>query len=76
MENFSQGVYDDENPGNKWNTTPLHQAVNKGHLEICRLFLMELKDKNPRDGINRERLTPFHYAARRGHLSVVKLFIH
>ena len=37
---------------------------------------MELKDKNPRDGINTECLTPFHYAARRGHLSVVKLFIH
>ena len=37
---------------------------------------MELKDKNPRDGINTEGLTPRHYAACRGHLKIVKSFIH
>ena len=52
--------------------TPLHFAALHGHLEICKLLLDRVEDKNPLDF---EMCTPLHYAALRGHLDVVKLLI-
>ena len=50
-------------------TTPLHLAAKKGHLEICRLIMEhddveEPDDKNP---VNLEGYTPLHYAVQGGH---------
>jgi len=62
----------DRNPQNKENKTPLHYAAMKGHTEICRLILANLKDKNPVvDAFGR---TPLDHAKWMEHLDVIKLF--
>ena len=62
----------DKNPGGIYGTTPLHFAVEKGHLDICRLIIENVKDKNPPDVIGR---TPLHWAAEKGDLAISHLII-
>ena len=52
--------------------TPLHIAAQEGHLEICKLIVKYLIDKNPKktDGI-----TPLHSAAFKGQLEVCRFLI-
>ena len=52
--------------------TPLHLAASDGHLEVCKLIMEKLTDKNP--GTAHEQ-TPFHWAARSGQLAVCKHMI-
>ena len=40
--------------------TPLHEAAYKGNLELCKLFMDKLEDKNPKDNTGK---TPLHYIA-------------
>ena len=55
----------DQNPANEDGTTPLHDAAIEGHLDIVRLILANVEDKNPADSESGE--TPLHFAARVGH---------
>ena len=50
--------------------TPFHLAAKNGHLEICRLILANIVDKNP---VNNDGETPSQLAAYHGHLSVMEL---
>ena len=52
---------EDKNPSDKEGCTPLHWAVQEGHLEISKILLEEVKDKNPRD--NNVGETPLHLGA-------------
>ena len=49
---------------------PIHDAAERGHLDVAKLILPYLKDKNPKDANLR---TPLHIAAVYGHLDIVKL---
>ena len=49
---------------------PIHSAAHQGHLEVVKIMLPYLKDKNPKDANMR---TPLHVAAVYGHLDIVKL---
>ena len=51
--------------------TPLLRAASKGHLEVCKLIIQNLQDKNP----TTVEGTPLHLAAQEGHLEVCKLFM-
>ena len=56
---------------NRWNSTPLHNTVWQGHLDIVHFFISDKKcDPNipggPYSG------TPLHFAAEYGHLHIVK----
>ena len=53
-------------------TTPLDCAAINGHLEICRLIIDAVEDKNPSNGNGK---TPLHWAAENGHAEVVKLML-
>ena len=44
----------------------------KGHLEICKLIIENVEDKNPGDKLG---WTPLHLAAKNGHLEICKLII-
>ena len=59
-----------KNPANEDGTTPLHDAAIEGHLDIVRLFLANVDEKNPEDTESRE--TPLHFAARGGHLDICR----
>ena len=52
--------------------TPLHFAAHNGHLEVCKLIMDNIADKNP---ANREGETPFLFAAKKGQLAVCQLMI-
>ena len=59
--------------------TPLHCAAKMGRLEICRLIMRNLVDKNPVDRFQ-GGVTPLHYAAKGkpgtgDHLEVCKLIL-
>ena len=52
--------------------TPLFNAARNGHLQVCKLIIGNVFDKNPR--IN-DRTTPLHVAAMNGHFEVCKLIM-
>ena len=52
--------------------TPLHNAVRYGHLDICRLMIEKIVDKNP---ANNYEWTPLHVTAFNGHLDICRLII-
>ena len=45
-------------------TTPLHIAARRGHVEICRMIMDHLEDKNPKNDWGR---TPLHLATLANH---------
>ena len=47
-------------------------AAKLGHLDLCKLIIENVEDKNPRDKFG---WTPLHQAAVLGHLSVCKLIL-
>ena len=51
--------------------TPLHEAASNGRLEVCRLIIDSVRDKNPErdDGV-----TPLDLAISKGHKKVMNLF--
>ena len=49
--------------------TVLHDAAFEGHLEICKLIVSEVDNKNPLDNQGR---TPLHFAAMHGHSEIYK----
>ena len=51
--------------------TPLHEAAENGHLEICRLITESLWDKNPADN---DGTTPLDLARRNGFTEIAQLF--
>ena len=63
---------EDKNPKLKWqwNETPLHYAAQNGHLEVSKLILDNIEDKNPG---TRSGKTPLHYAAMHGQPKMWKL---
>ena len=52
--------------------TPFHHIAAGGHLDMCKLIIENINDKNP---ANQDGLTPLHVAATCGHLDVFKLII-
>ena len=50
--------------------TPLHEAANGGHLEMCKLLIGKMQEKNP---VDNSGWTPLHFAAKSGHGEVCKL---
>ena len=67
----------DKNPGAIGGTsvglTPYDFAALYGQVEICKLFLEILADKNPAGTL--DGCTPLHQAAHTGHLEVCKLIL-
>ena len=64
---------EDINPKNgRPGMTPLHMAAKNGHIEICKIILDKIVDKNPKDNSD---WTPLHKAAGNGHVEVCKLIL-
>ena len=53
-------------------SSPLHFAAYNGHLEVCKLIMDNITDKNP---TNMEGETPFHFAAKKGQLAVCQFML-
>ena len=51
--------------------TPLHYAAESGHLDVCKLIIANVDDKNP---INIFGETPKYAAKLNNHVEVVELF--
>ena len=67
------GFSEDINPKNgRPGMTPLHMAAKNGHIEICKIILEKIVDKNPKDNSD---WTPLHKAAGNGHVEVCKLIL-
>ena len=59
---------------NIWNGTPIHFAIEKGHIALLKFFVAEFKwDPNSLEGQN--GFKPIHYAVQNGHLSIVKYLV-
>ena len=52
--------------------TPLHMAAKKGHLEVCKLFIKKLENKNPGDC---KGLTPLSCAVEEGQYEICQYII-
>ena len=69
------GYLVDKNPKDKHGTTPLHFAAQKSHLEVCRLFLDNIKDTNLHVNPSSVRDdTPYGWAKGYGNQAVCSLF--
>jgi ankyrin repeat protein len=62
----------DKDSADKSGATPLHVAVNEGHLKIVRLLLDKGAKVSARDGSS---ATPLHVAAWEHHAEIVKLLL-
>ena len=62
-----------QNPSNEYGLTPLCLAAYNGNLQICKMIIEKLDDKNPATGSDRN--TPLHNAAKQGHFEICKLII-
>ena len=51
--------------------TPLHEAAVRGHIEVYKIYMEKVVDKNPLSG----GLTPLHLAATCGHLEMCRLIL-
>ena len=58
----------DKNPRDGRGRTPLHDAAERGHLEVCHAIIDRLKynDRSPRDNNGQ---TPFQLALANGHIA-------
>jgi hypothetical protein len=54
------------------NTTPLHMAIQGGHIDIVKYLLQQGANREARDKENR---TPMHCAAQFGQLDIIKTLI-
>ena len=78
----------DKNPEDKFGMTPFHMAAENGHLEVCKLILVNVQDKYPKNSWyakgffkmmlkkNSKSLqgcSPLELAIENGHLDVVEL---
>jgi len=65
------------NPANDFGITPLHVASEKGHLQVCKLILEPMIDKDSKFEHPRNLFgdTPTHFSAQNGHFEVCKLLI-
>ena len=61
------------NPGTGKGQTPLHVAADRGQLEICKLVINNVEDKNPPN--LKEGATPLHLAATQGHVEICKFIL-
>ena len=52
--------------------TPLHEAAKNGHVEVVKIIMDSVADKNPKAGNGK---TPLHVASQNGHLEVCKVII-
>ena len=52
--------------------TPLHTALYKGNLKICKLLIHETAEKRPQDN---QGMTPLHFAAKYGPLEICKILM-
>ena len=50
----------DKNLFSRLDRSPLHLAASEGHLEVCKLILQQVQDKNP---MAHDAVTPLHSAA-------------
>ena len=48
-DSYSDSESDYDSDKYSTHTTPLHSAASKGHIEICRLIMDHLADKNPKN---------------------------
>ena len=64
-------IVEEKNSANFWRQTPLHLAAKRGHLDVCRIILENVKDKNPVDTYGR---TPKDYAMQMNHPELLELF--
>ena len=67
-----ENVTDKNPPTDVTATTPLHQAAEKGHYDICKLFMEKIEEKSPQDI---EGITPLLVAARNGHLKIYNMML-
>ena len=63
---------DDKNPRDNNGVTALHNAAENGHLEVCKIILVNTAFKIPaaRDGY-----TPLHLAVKNGHLEICEIMV-
>ena len=64
--------FDDKNPKDLNEETPLHWAASKNHFEVCKLILENVSDRNPKDV---RHITPLHMAAAAKNLELCKLIL-
>ena len=66
---------EDPNPKSNIDGTPLHNAAENGHFEICKLILDEITEKNPANIDEIGGDTPLHIAAKNNQLEICKLIM-
>ena len=69
-----ENIQGDINPSMSNGFTVLHEAAEKGHLNVVSLYTSRLPDPNPGILSNDKckGITPLHQAAEKGHLAMVK----
>ena len=64
----------EKNPKDLTGWTPLHDAAERGYLDICKYIIGKVQDKNPVNG-SKSRNTPLHIAAKYGHLEICRYMV-
>ena len=61
----------DKNPGNISGITPLHDAAEKGHIDVCKWFIENVHEIHPEDD---DGLRPYDFADMNAFEEIMKLF--
>ena len=70
---FKKEAFENQGSTKNEHGLPFHIAAKYGQFDVCKFFLDNIEDKNPKEML--DNMTPLHYAARHGHFVICGMIL-